>query len=1078
MHIKLSLTIFLLVQFLGNGIQAQQNNYQFERLTINDGLSQSNAQQIIQDQEGFIWIATQDGLNQFDGYDFTIYRNDPDDDNSISGNRIVSMIEDSEGTIWIATFYNGVCAFDKATRKFTSYDIIEEESNQNIADARRFYIDNEDNLWVFLESGVAIFNKEKDAFRYIGAETFYNGYCFSANSSVLEYSPNELLLITNECFALYLINKHDFSVKEIKAPGLEAFSTSWRFIYKDSKDYIWVGDVGGGLLQYNKDFELLNHFDDTSDSPLRIGSQVRDMLQDKNGNYWVGTDATGLYVINEGLTDYTSITRNQAESKSIGGNTIYDLYEDNSGIIWISHFNGGVSYYDPNAIRFKAYYHNANDATSISQNPVLSVFEDSKGRIWVGTDGGGLNLFNKENGTFKHYTREKNGFTTNVITAISEDNNGNLLLGTWGGGFMVFNPDTGSLKKFLNNHPSIQGHIWRFEMDKNGLIWLGVLGSNKAYYFDQRTQTVSDYETLTGKENILNSQIMTSLEDSNEDIWFGTEGGGVYKYLVDEQQMVAFRHQPDNPNSLAEDVVYTIQEDSRGQIWFGTSNSGISIFNPDEETFTHIKQKDGLPSNAIMGILEADDYQFWISTNNGVCLYQPEENKFTHYTVNDGLQGLEFKYNASLIDNEGNYYLGGLNGLNVFRPGDIKSNTIKPPVYFTDFKLFNQSVDINDVDSPLDKHISATSSIELNHKQNIFEISFVGINYTATKDNEFKYKMVGFDDDYILTKNRSVSYMNLPSGEYTFHVMASNNDGLWNEEGANLEITILPPWWATWWFRIIMTIIIAGAVLLFFRWRTRKLREDQRALKAKVEEATKEVELRNARLSQAQEQLTKIMDDVKNQLGKVSEDLLSATNSEAASIEEMSASVEQMATDINENAKGASIMLQGGKEIEKDTEATVQIMSKAMEAITNINESIGFISDFARKTNLISLNASIEAARAGVHGRSFAVVAAEVRKLADQSQEMANKIQKLSHTGLDLSTNADQKIKDLQKYIQKIVSLIIQISTSSQSQSQQADNINSAIQQLENNVTGTAALAEKMDNAIHSLSLEDSEETN
>ena len=1078
MKIITPFAFFLLVHFLGIGLQAQQNNYQFERLTINDGLSQSNAQQIIQDKEGFMWIATQDGLNQFDGYDFTVYRNDPNDNNSISGNRIESIIEDNQGTIWIATYYNGICAFDKATRKFTSYDIIEEESNQTIADTRRFYIDSEDNLWVFLESGVAIYNKEKDAFRYIGAGTFFNGHCFSANSSVVEYSPDELLFITNTCFDFYLVNKQDFSVKKINAPGLENFSTTRRFIYKDDKDGIWVGDAGGGLLQYNKAFELLNRYDDTSDSPLRIGSQIRDMLQDESGNYWVGTDATGLYVINERKTDYTSITRNQADSKSIGGNTIYDLYEDKSGIIWISHFNGGVSYYDPNAIRFKAYFHNANDATTISENPVLSIFEDSKGRIWIGTDGGGLNLFNKEEGTFKRYTRERNGFTTNVITAISEDNNGNLLLGTYGGGFMVFNPDTGYIKYYLNNNPSIQGHIWRFQKDKNGLIWLGILGSNKAYYFDQKTQTISDYETLTGKENILNSQIMTSLEDANDDLWFGTEGGGAYKYLVDEQQMVAFRHQPENPNSLAENVVFTIFEDSRGLIWFGTLNAGVSIFNPSDETFTHLNQNDGLPGNGIMGILEDNNYQFWISTNNGVCLYQPEEKKFTHYTTNDGLQGLEFKYNSSLIDSEGNYYFGGLNGLNVFRPGDIRNNTNKPPVYFTDFKLFNQSVNINDKESPLDKHISATHSIRLSHRQNIFEISYVGINYTATKDNEYKYRMIGFDDDYILTKNRSVSYMNLPSGKYTFHVMASNNDGVWNEEGAQIAITVLPPWWATWWFRIMMTIIIVGAVLLYFRWRTRKLREDQKALKAKVDEATKEVELRNTRLSQAQEQLTKIMDDVKNQLGKVSEDLLHATNSEAASIEEMSASVEQMATDINENAKGAGIMLQGGKEIEKDTEATVQIMSKAMEAITNINESIGFISDFARKTNLISLNASIEAARAGVHGRSFAVVAAEVRKLADQSQEMANKIQKLSHTGLDLSTNADQKIKDLQKYIQKIVSLIIQISTSSQSQSQQADNINSAIQQLENNVTSTAALAEKMDNAIHALSLEDSEETN
>jgi ligand-binding sensor domain-containing protein len=1055
----------------------QKKEYRFKRLIVDDGLSQSNVECIIQDSDGFIWFGTQDGLNKFDGYDFTIYRNDKNDEHSLSGNRVAAVVEDSAGIIWVGTYFNGISAFDKKTQRFKQYlNDPKSDDARWASQIRGMQLDSDHNLWVFFGGGIGKYNRVKDEFEYHTFGDFFDGKCGELTYSVINYSSDEWLF-SSVCEPLLLVNENDSTVRQIPLEPEGAMREIEKFMVRDSKSDIWIGTVGEGLFQYNYNFELEKNYNNPEDPSFKMGAFVRSFLELQNGNYWIGMDADGIYILNEDQSEIQHLQHNEMMDQSLGGNTVYDLYEDNTGIVWAAHFGSGVSYYDPNAMKFSGYYHNPNDPQSLSPNPVLAVFEDSKGRIWVGTDGGGLNLFDKEQGTFQHFTKEKDGLTTNVITAIDEDPNGSLLLGTWGGGFMSFSPETGRVRDFLNDGYVVDGlvldnHVWCFEQDKNGLIWLGILGSSNAYYYDPQTGNISSYSALTGNENIIQNQIMTSMADSHGNIWFGTEGGGVYKFLVEEQEMVSFLNDPEDDNSLVDNVVYTLFEDSEGNIWMGTNNEGISIYNPVDKTFSVLNKEKGLPSNVIMGILEDDDHNFWISTTNGLCLYNRNEETFVHYTVKDGLQGNEFKYNASLEDSDGTFYMGGLNGLNVFRPEAIEKNPVLPPVYFTDFRLFNKSVKIGAEDSPLERPVSQTDTIVLNHKQNVFEISYVGLNYTSTEDNDYKYKMIGFDEEYNLTKERTASYMNLSPGEYTFHVMASNNDGVWNEEGARLLFIIKPPWWGTWWFRIFMLLLIGAGVLAFFQYRTRQMRQDQKALQEKVAQATADVEERNAKLSEAQDKLTSIMDDVKNELGKASEELLEATSNQASSIEEISATIDHMAADINENAHETAKMQEGGESIEKETQASEEIVGKTVQSIQDITEGIGFISEFARTTNLLSLNASIEAARAGVHGKSFAVVASEVKKLADQSQGVVINIKKLSQTGLNFSTEAQEKIGFLRDYVKNVVSLISQINSFSQSQSQQANDINSSIQEISNYVSRTTALAEKLDKAINSLSID------
>lgn len=422
----------------------------------------------------------------------------------------------------------------------------------------------------------------------------------------------------------------------------------------------------------------------------------------------------------------------------------------------------------------------------------------------------------------------------------------------------------------------------------------------------------------------------------------------------------------------------------------------------------------------------------------------------------------------------GDLLFGGINGFSIFNPASIKDNTNIPKVVITGLKLFNQAVRINDATGILSTNISLTNEITLNHNQTVLSLSFAALSYTAPEKNQFAFIMEGFDKEwsYIGNKNEAF-YSNLPPGNYIFRVKAANNDKVWNEKGVALKINVLPAWWETLLFRVGVLLILIILIIAFIGYRTYKFKQNKKQLEDKVREATEEVKNRNDKLEEAKQKLVGVMDDVKNQLGKTSTQLLNSANSQASTIEEISSSIENMALNINESAEGAAKVYDNAKSVEKETTESVVIVSETVTSIRNITEGINFISEFARVTNLLSINAGIEAARAGIHGKSFAVVANEVKKLADDSQGVAIEIKDLSESGLSLSQKANDKITELQGYVKIIVSLISQISDSSQNQSYEAKNVNLAIQELSSYINDTAQLAENLDNAIKYLSISD-----
>ncbi|NJK96963.1 MAG: hypothetical protein HC905_20405 [Bacteroidales bacterium] len=539
-------------------------------------------------------------------------------------------------------------------------------------------------------------------------------------------------------------------------------------------------------------------------------------------------------------------------SGSLNSNAVYCIYRDNTGIYWIGTYGGGINVYNKYKYKFMSYRHNPDNITSLGPNPVLAVFQDSKQRVWVGNDGGGLNLFDIETGTFQHFRHDKsnpNSISSDVIVCINEDANGNILLGTYNGGFMVFNPEKNTVKRYYTipgDHSSLSGlHVWNILRDNKNRIWLGVLGEG-VDMFNPENETFTHYVSGSNKEiPIRNTVVMHINQDTNGDIWFGSEGGGIEVYSEITGKVKVLNYQPGDPNSLSNNDIKCIHF-TKDHVFVGTNGGGLDIIKKQDMSITHFTAKNGLPSNAVMGLLMDEHNNLWISTTKGMCWLNTQKFlkegiwEFKNYDKNDGLAGNEFKYNAQFKLEDGRMIFGGIDGISVFHPDSIKDNPVIPPIVFTDFKLFNVSQKIGVKGSPLDKHINETNIIGLNHKKNMFSIEFAALNYTATSRNQYKYKLEGFDKDWIdAGKQRFAMYTNLSAGKYLFRVIASNNDGIWNTHGRSLTIRIYPPWWKTWWFYLLVIASIAFLVYFFIKARIEMVKRDKALLEEKIKEGEK-----------------------------------------------------------------------------------------------------------------------------------------------------------------------------------------------------------------------------------------------
>jgi signal transduction histidine kinase/CheY-like chemotaxis protein/ligand-binding sensor domain-containing protein len=831
---------------------AQQSEIKFAHLTTAEGLSQSNVKNIIQDRHGFMWFGTRDGLNKYDGYKFIVYKNNPADTNTLSNDYIGDLLEDEKGNIWIGTIGGGLNKFDVSRNKFTVFK--KDSKNANSISSNLItclFKDRKGNIWIGTEdAGLNLYNEKLNSFsRYLPNKN--GGLSDALINKIFEDSEGNLWIGTDKG-GLNLFNSatKTFTVFQRDAKNARSLANnSVRTIFEDSHKNLWIGTLGGGLDLFDRTTNSFIHFrNDPANTNSLSNDAVYSLGEDKEGNLWIGTENGGLTILDYKSKKFLRYDQDELDNSSLTNNSIHSIFRDSKGNMWLGTFSGGVCYMNSDANRFPHYKHTSQN--SLSNNKVLCIYEDTDQNIWVGTDGGGLNMFDPRTGKFTHYKHNRgnnNSICGDNVLHVLEDSKNNLWIGTWGDGITIFNKKKNTYRHFKNipgNSSSLSiNHAWTIFEDSDKNIWIGTFGGG-LNLFNPETQTFTHYmHDDHDAGSISDNKIQSIAEDANGDLIIGTHGGGLNFFNKKTKKFKSFVH-ADNKNSIANDNVNCIFRDKFQNLWIATM-SGLNYFDRKKNVFSVYTSKDGLPNNVVFGILEDEKGNLWISTNKGLARLDPQSKKFKQYSVSDGLQSNEFKEMAYCKTRSGEMYFGGNNGFNKFSPGSIKEHPFDPPLLLTDFQIFNTAVTIakdeKDV-SPLKKSISETTEIDLPYKYSVISFEFASLNYTNRDKKQYTYMLEGFDKQWTnVGVKRSATYTNLQPGKYIFRVKGLNNEGEWASKAIALELNIIPPFWMTLWFKLLVMLFIAGSVIGFYYIRIKAIKAQKNKLEHQVKERTEQL---------------------------------------------------------------------------------------------------------------------------------------------------------------------------------------------------------------------------------------------
>ncbi|MCU0285991.1 MAG: ATP-binding protein [Acidobacteria bacterium] len=834
-------------RFLIFGLIASQSLFsqapliKFDHISLEQGLSQSIIECIIQDSQGFMWFGTEDGLNKYDGYNFTVIRQIPNNLNSLSHNYILSIYEDKMGITWIGTFHGGLNKFDAKTGKYTHYLRKQGEPNSlsnNVV--RSICEDRKGMLWIATDDGLNCFNKKTDEFIVYRHDDNSNG-SISNNNVLIAFEDNSgMIWAGTNGGGLNRFNRENGSFKTFKNDPKDPFSLPNNIIntiYEDRSGELWIGTEGGGLAKFDKKNGSFISYKNEINNPSSLSNNiVRAIYEDKNEILWIGTYGGGLNRFDRKTGSFYSYQNDPINSSSISNNSIFSIYEDRSGVFWVGTYGGGINKFDGKKKKFMHYYVRPNTTNSLSDSIVWSFFEDKEGFLWVGTQQG-LDRFDRKNNHYTHYRANANhpdSLSHDIVRQVYEDHSGIFWLGTNGGGVNVFDKQKGTFKVYRNDpaNPRSLSHneIRCIYEDRNGIIWIGTNGGglNK---FNRVTNDFTRYCYAENKPGSLsNNFVRCFYEDHYGNFWIGTQGGGLNKFDRQKEIFTHYKYNPHDKKSLSNDFVFCLIEDHSGVLWIGTWGGGINRFNTETGSFSLLGTNEGLPSNSIYGILEDNEGNLWISSTRGLTKYNPKDHSIKNYTERDGLQSDEFNGGAYYKNTNGEMFFGGINGFNAFYPSEIKDKDYKAPIVITAFKKLNKDVQ-------LDKPISELNELILSPKDYFFSFEFAALDYAAPQKNRYAYKMEGLDNDWIATDaaKRFASYTTLSPGKYRFRVKGSNNDGVWNEEGVAITIIITPPLYKTWWFQALVGILLILLLLYIHEVRTDRIRQELEKIRLEKE---------------------------------------------------------------------------------------------------------------------------------------------------------------------------------------------------------------------------------------------------
>jgi diguanylate cyclase (GGDEF)-like protein len=858
----------------GNGdVRAMQSrSILFSRIGEEDGLSQSAINAIVQDDKGYVWFGTQEGLNRYDGSELRIYDHEFDNPNSLSDGWIWSLTIGSDGTLWIGTQGGGLNRYNADTDDFTTFR--HEDGNANSLSSDRVRVvfeDNQNMLWMGTDGGgLNRFDPNTGLFqRYRHDPADYSSITSDTVLAIMEDNDGRLWIGTKGGGLSYLDRNSGLFTHfrhNPEVPG-SLSDDQVRSIFEDREGRIWVGTYEGGLNLFEPTTGEFRHFNHEPDNANSLShNRVRSIFQDKAGTLWVGTDG-GLNEWRAAEQGFAHYLNNPLDSSSISDNRITQMFQDRGGVLWIG-TNNGVNSWNYLSDAY-TYYQTTGSRTQLSSNLVMSIGESRNNDIWIGTYGGGLNQVNELDGTVKVYRSAAKSdaqdgtaiLRDDRVMAVYVDNNQDVWAGSRNGGLMHLNPETGNYQHFVHE-PGYEGSISSNSVtsilsDTEGNIWVGTHGGG-LNVFNARTHLFETFRHDPANPKSLSSDRVVALHrDRAGVLWVGTEDNGFNRYNEGSRDFERFNHNPDDSESLSRDSAWILHEGYDGSLWIGTNGGGLNRWRPEDRAagrvaFSKYHRGNGLLSDTVQNLVEDSAGLLWITGNRGLVQLNPNDDSIRQFARGSGLRSVEFNHGAGMRSYNGRLLLGSGSGMVAFYPSQITTNQHAPDIVLA----------AHGRTGPFDDRYRSPKNgdlLELDYREDLITFEFSGLDYTAPTMNQYRYKLEGFDRTWSTPDNFGrATYTSLPPGEYTFHVQAANNDGVWNEEGATLRFTIIPPIWLSPAAYVAYILAICAIIFGYTQVKSRELARvsaHREELEREVQERTQELAVRNDTLLTLNDQL-------------------------------------------------------------------------------------------------------------------------------------------------------------------------------------------------------------------------------
>ncbi|MFM9836699.1 MAG: PAS domain S-box protein [Cyclobacteriaceae bacterium] len=811
--------ILLSSQFLHAQVQPK---LKFNHITTKNGLSSNHATSTLTDKEGFLWIATENGLNRYDGYEMKQYFHDSNDKYSLSSNEVFDLFEDSKGELWVGLVGSGVCRYDRLKDRFIRFD-----NKNTIVD---IWEDDDKNLWMTGGEFLGFLDRKTNTYKNL-AHPSPPVYFMGAHKAF--HLPNHVWVATfND--GLYLVDMTSQAiVKKYKTEKSKnsICSNSIVSVYANNESKVWIGssDAGMDCLDLKTGLFKNYHHENRNANSLPINT-VTSFLE-REDKLWIGTQNGGLSIFDSGTGLFDNYIPDSNNPQSIGSSSIAfarGISIDKQERVFISTHFGGISIFDPLNYAF--------DNIDLGKNSANAILKDKRDRLWIAT----------EKGLLKIESGKKSSYLDFPMLTLAEDSKGRIWVGSYRNGLFLYDEDNNSLKEVVlheKNGKRIESlgiRSMALCMDNENLIITTTDGRLIILRLDQpgKQLFLGEQSPCKGQDHRTTYQDIYP-DKINGEILISSSIGWV-KFNSIDHTLECQQYTPSDTSGTSQDQIKYVFTDSKKRTWH-ISEKGFNLVD-SKTTKSTFFINEGSPKGSPMGVLEDGNENLWISNGNGLAKFEMSNSSFINYNEEDGLSGNEFSSRSCFKDTNGILYFGHLNGVTVFDPKSVKKNPIAPRVHVTGLKLFNKQVIIGGSDSLLRHHILHTNDVTLSHKQSVITLDFVGINLTNTLKNSYSYKLEGFEKEWNdVGIQRNATYTNLPPGTYTFRVKASNNSGLWNETGASLTIHVLPPWWNTWWFKTASLLFLVSTLYGLYRLRTYNVRKKNQLLERLVAKRTKEL---------------------------------------------------------------------------------------------------------------------------------------------------------------------------------------------------------------------------------------------